>query len=199
MSYLNKRNIFSAITACLLSLSWAHAASVSVTPSGDSVPLTDGTKDFTISWDMTDTSILGGVIDVSFSGPVSYNLFTPSADFSGWFFSEWNTLAPAAGAFTPDTVGGLVVSPGDFSAITTANVLGVLTVNLLSAGAGMITVAENSWDCFVLSAGGCHPSIVYNSATVDITAEVVPIPAAVWMFGSALGLLGFVRRRMQIS
>jgi hypothetical protein len=30
----------------------------------------------------------------------------------------------------------------------------------------------------------------------NLTAAVVPVPAAVWLFGSALGLLGFVRRRM---
>jgi hypothetical protein len=30
----------------------------------------------------------------------------------------------------------------------------------------------------------------------NLTAAVIPVPAAVWLFGSALGLLGFVRRRM---
>jgi len=29
----------------------------------------------------------------------------------------------------------------------------------------------------------------------DLTIQVVPIPAAAWLFGSALGLLGWVRRR----
>lgn len=32
-------------------------------------------------------------------------------------------------------------------------------------------------------------------AVVYASAEVVPVPAAVWLFGSALGLLGWVRRR----
>jgi hypothetical protein len=30
---------------------------------------------------------------------------------------------------------------------------------------------------------------------VSISADVVPIPAAVWLFGSGLGLLGWIRRR----
>jgi hypothetical protein len=30
----------------------------------------------------------------------------------------------------------------------------------------------------------------------DASLQIVPVPAAVWLFGSALGLLGFARRRM---
>lgn len=33
--------------------------------------------------------------------------------------------------------------------------------------------------------------------TVGIDVQVVPLPAAVWFFGSALGLMGFMRRRMR--
>lgn len=33
----------------------------------------------------------------------------------------------------------------------------------------------------------------------NINFQVVPVPAAVWLFGSALGLLGFVRRRLTKS
>jgi hypothetical protein len=35
------------------------------------------------------------------------------------------------------------------------------------------------------------------SMTIDnVNANVVPIPAAVWLFGSGLGLLGWFRRRV---
>ena len=33
------------------------------------------------------------------------------------------------------------------------------------------------------------------SGTVASTCNVVPVPAAVWLFGSALGLIGVMRRR----
>ncbi len=35
----------------------------------------------------------------------------------------------------------------------------------------------------------------YGGTIDDITLTAVPIPAAVWLFGSGLGLLGFLRRR----
>jgi hypothetical protein len=38
-------------------------------------------------------------------------------------------------------------------------------------------------------------SAAYQSYTLGFT-QVVPVPAAVWLFGSALGLMGFARRKM---
>ena len=35
----------------------------------------------------------------------------------------------------------------------------------------------------------------YADVTYIVFAEVIPIPAAVWLFGSALGLLGWLKRR----
>ncbi|NND54990.1 MAG: hypothetical protein HKN56_08485 [Gammaproteobacteria bacterium] len=40
---------------------------------------------------------------------------------------------------------------------------------------------------------GCNAD--YFIDNVSITADIVPIPAAVWLFGSALGLMGWTRRR----
>ena len=45
---------------------------------------------------------------------------------------------------------------------------------------------------------GCLPGSVLID-DVSLVANVVPVPAAVWLFGSALGLLGFVRRKFARS
>ncbi len=62
---------------------------------------------------------------------------------------------------------------------------------------------------FILTSGGANPnssqSVCDNSdcsssgspvflTSGNITGTVVPVPAAVWLFGSALGLLGWLRR-----
>ncbi len=38
-------------------------------------------------------------------------------------------------------------------------------------------------------------TVDYDSTNVAFTVSTVPIPAAVWLFGSALGLLGWMRRK----
>jgi len=34
-----------------------------------------------------------------------------------------------------------------------------------------------------------------TSYFVDITAAAIPVPAAIWLFGPALGLIGWMRRK----
>jgi len=83
--------------------------------------------------------------------------------------------------------------------------LGNITTNAaeirraLGAGAGCgsgPTVKNITYDAALtkVSCGTLTAAGLTVSGTVD--APVVPVPAAVWLFGSALGLLGVARRRM---
>jgi hypothetical protein len=194
MSYFNKRNSFAAMAACLLSLSWAHAASVAVSPSASSVPITDATADLDLSTFFPAGDITyGGGIDLSFSGAISYVSFAPSGYFMG--------LDPDFTGFSTglaDTAGGVEIHWGDFFGLITdpAMSLGTVTVSLDALGLGTIGMAiNNAFGDFLAFPGGAAQAVSLSGATVDVTDTVVPVPAAVWMFGSALGLLGFVRRR----
>jgi hypothetical protein len=188
MSYFNQRNFIAAITGCLLSLSWAHAASVSVTPSNAS-GVEGGTVDVDIVMDFSAPELtVGGGIDLTFGGGISFNSFAPDAFLA--------TLDPAFTGFgqgDANNVGGFELHIGDFSGFFGQNTLGVLTVNLDSAPGGtMVMAINNQW-------GEFFSALDFNSQVVDTnggTVSAVPVPAAVWMFVSALGLLGFVRRRM---
>ncbi len=60
-----------------------------------------------------------------------------------------------------------------------------------TGGAGTVCSDPDShlfWD-------GIHPTAAAHAALGNFASTVVPVPAAVWLFGSALGLLGWVRRK----
>lgn len=58
------------------------------------------------------------------------------------------------------------------------------------------TVTTNAWG-FVFGSGGQSANIksLNRPAWAVHQGNVIPVPAAVWLFGSALGLLGWVRNR----
>lgn len=93
-----------------------------------------------------------------------------------------------------------VTGPAGFSAaydqspgsILTSLPLGTTSANLLSSalGPGTYTVS--------LFGGGANDAGPY-SLDYSVAFNVVPIPAAAWLFGGALGLMGWLRRRPAAS
>jgi hypothetical protein len=71
-------------------------------------------------------------------------------------------------------------------------------------GTWTITMEDQTYsDCVNDVGGACTPgsnsSDVFAQWRVNATlGTVIPIPAAVWLFGSALGLLGWLRRRASV-
>jgi hypothetical protein len=93
-----------------------------------------------------------------------------------------------------DSVGGSYATLGSAVLDTTsigANWAEGLALNLLIDG---------SWDGQLLQFGFRNTASNYDDSgvfydNIALSASVVPIPAAVWLFGSGLGLLGWMRRR----
>jgi hypothetical protein len=66
----------------------------------------------------------------------------------------------------------------------------------ITSGAWHLETFDSQWES--LSSVAIFIDGIYLSDAVSIdnfTANVIPIPAAVWLFGSGLGLLGWFRRR----
>ncbi len=149
-------------------------------------------------------------------GPsLSTNLFAPGGFTTTGGSLSWGWELDGAGSANGNAVTGIDVrSSTDNSLITTLS--GVLA-NLSVDGLGNITTNQGEVRRGLGTSGlnGCNinaatKSVSYNASinkltcgsliasALNITGTVVPVPAAVWLFGSALGLLGVARRRMVV-
>jgi hypothetical protein len=72
--------------------------------------------------------------------------------------------------------------------------LGFNTTNIWCAPELMLNCTENE-SVYVALSKAFSGEIGRNFMANGIAVTTVPVPAAVWLFGSSLGLLGWVRRR----
>ena len=191
--FIGKRSFAALILLGLFAT--ANADTVSVTPSTSS-GLVGETVDLTLGLDFT-TTALGGGIDIFVSGAGSFEDFTP-----GTFLLDTDINDPTCGfncfsdwgeSLKEDAAAAFGVVPGDFNGFGGEIVLGTITVRLLSEGTVDIMLAGQARQPFTDGVGAAFEP-AFEGATVE---AVIPVPAAAWLFGSALVLLGGVRRRLQ--
>jgi len=186
-----------ALSALFMLISGANAASISfdmdtyIANPGEQVAIN-------VNFDFTDLPAFGGGFNVIYDANVLQFSSYTQASFSG-------IGAPQPGASPL----GMLSSPGNylgagvgsfdfFTGINTAGTVGTFTFLVLGAdgdaGCGatlcLTPVATNQ----MVSLGGLDitDDVFANGISA---AQVVPVPAAAWLFGSALGLLGWMRRK----
>ncbi len=129
------------------------------------------------SCDEPDDDANGGRFSFQFDGPVTIN----SIDF---FDIEENEVGGEVRAFAMAFVA--LDSDGDPIDMWTVPSTG----------------GDNTWDRLILEGAvdvGRLDVILWGSGAIDnidFSTAVIPVPASVWLFGSALGLLAGVRRRL---
>jgi hypothetical protein len=163
-------------------------------------------------------SITGGTVTYSSTSfacqqgvlPAPGTLCTPSTTM-GIFMKDGGILSFGAdpdGAGTAATVSEIDVrdAGGSSSIATLSGVLASLSVSggSLTTTSGEFRRAQGSagggcanhirWDGTKIACGALTTGLWEMSGTVT-EASGVPVPAAVWLMGSALGLLGWVRRK----
>jgi hypothetical protein len=121
----------------------------------------------------------------------------------------WYDFDPTGPVAEPDTAG--------LGRINVTQGVGLATVNLLQGSenllfgwmAGLpaythVTPPAGSFNPnatgnyqFMLTVSNLSQSVPYDTVAMEV--QVVPVPAAVWLFGSALGLVGLMRRRSAVA
>lgn len=183
----------STVTAAVLlamNLSNAKAATVSLSPSLSSVPPGDSfTLDVMI--DFTGDATLGGGMDIFYdSSALSFQSFT---------FGTANVTLDPSFSRSPDVLTNKLegLAFGNFGGLTSSRV-GTLTFQALAPGKTALSMAATSDP---RKGGAFYSGISFEPQTVTFDGAAVqvslPVPAAAWLFGSALvGLAGLARRRV---
>lgn len=188
---MNKRTA-STVASLLMafSLSSADAGSIYFSdPSPDLVPGAVFTLD--LMADFTSEATLGGGIDFFFDDSIiAFQSFT--------FATTTLSLDPDFGRL-PDVLSGELegLAFGNFAGIGTAGRVGTFTFEALTAGSMTLTADTTSdplkGGAFISDVTFSEQAMTFGNVTVAVNA--VPVPAAVWLFGSGLlGLVGVARR-----
>ncbi|MFW2405895.1 MAG: VPLPA-CTERM sorting domain-containing protein [Gammaproteobacteria bacterium] len=131
--------------------------------------------------------------------PITLDISTPATDntpgFAGFqvegapnIIADFATFSTIVNASDPNDCYSTAAGPGTAGPL--CGLIGILTLDGVRYQLDG-TVTPGGGDNLLLTVQTGNNSIY----EIAITTAAVPVPAAVWLFGSALGLLGWMRRR----
>ena len=182
----------------LLIASQVNAATISVNPAVNNVVIGD-TFTLTVSGDFSaeDPTLGGGVIlgwdstQVQLTDSIANVRTAIEADLIA---NNWILPNPGNLTVTADFVSVDVLN--FFGALPTFDIFSLDLVAVPPPSSGPITITASALSD--LTSGWEGRPVDYIGATV--TTSPVPVPAAVWLFGSGLiGLVGIARRKTQLA
>ena len=162
----------------------AQAATVSFNPETSTAGVGSTVSLNLVGTDFNSGSLDGGGINFTFDASV-VEVTSVTVDTSIWeFFSSNGTIDNVAGTVNDIQFNSFQSRTGD---------LLFATVDFLVIGTGFSPLGLSEFLGNPFATGGqVYPGVVFSQ---DASISNVPVPGAVWLFGSALGLVGWLRRR----
>lgn len=204
---------FTVFLACTLACAAAHATTVSI-GSGSAVTTVDRTATFdaitTTGLDLsayTEDSLNISVADTSLIG---FDPFQDGTTTAFYYGDEGNTSFVSISTTDGSQIAALELKVGDGWANATTNVIWKTLVGGIATDSGALSTLDSSvigwldlggFDELRIAASGDTLNPITNFgdfqgvALDDVKVQLVPIPAAVWLFGSTLAALGWAGRR----
>lgn len=193
-----KRNLVGASALLLAALTTcANASSVSLADPGTISP--GASFSISVFGNFDDVNGLGaGGFDVIYDDSLfQVDTFTHALSVDPDLSCPGAAGCPSFDGASPDTIafgnfGGLIASGAG------STLLGTIEVTAIGVGTGAFSLEDNpsftgSWLDNALNQVA-SPS--YTGVSVTVESAVIPVPAAVWLFGSGLiGLVGMARRK----
>ena len=141
------------------------------------------------------SNVDGGGVNLSFD-PTKLNVLSVTIDELVWDFGpagiSTGTIDNGAGTVSGIMVNALSDVTGDFT-VATIQFLEISGGSFLNSSIGITEYALNPW-----ASGGSEINPGYVNGTVT-AVSAVPVPAAVWLFGSGLlALTSIVRRSRKV-
>jgi hypothetical protein len=199
------KSLATVLTCVTLSFgaSAVQSATISLIPTSSTTINISDVVTFDLYLDATDLAeLLGGGLDVfydasilTYNGDFAFDAGIPNEGFN--FVGDDCAVTLTANCSGPGEINAITF--GSFAGLTVGSgyLVGSLSFTGAAEGISVLSMLDNdlpSGPFTNLFGTPIDPGMMYAGATVVVSA--VPVPAAVWLFGSGLlGLVGVARRR----
>jgi hypothetical protein len=174
-----------AFTVLLLCCAVAEAATVYLDPLTQSA-LIGNTVTVALKGRGFTQTIEGGGVNLSFN-PAVLQLNSVAVDTTTWeFFTTPGTINNTAGTLTDLTFSSFAGNSGSFP-------VAQLIFQAKGLGTSLLTLTESTLNPFASGGALLNPPVSFANANIQVTA--VPVPAAIWLWLSAMGGVFYVGKR----